>query len=168
MSLWLRKTVWRLLISLPKHVASAENSRYCLLMTGESPTFRRRLPECGQHRTVVFRSGGRRSSFACHPHRSGRKPHLPLLACIRAGVEAGQIYGCRAFGPFEPDWGLRFEPSKLLLGELSPFSPDSLPNLQQTIVVIGFFGSDCGHRPAPARPLSVIHLRCCKLHFIRT
>ncbi len=31
------------------------------------------------------------------------------------GVQAGQIYGFRAYGPFEPDRGLRFDPSKLLL-----------------------------------------------------
>ncbi|MBL8290481.1 MAG: glycogen debranching protein GlgX [Bryobacterales bacterium] len=31
------------------------------------------------------------------------------------GVEAGQIYGFRAYGPFEPACGLRFDPSKLLL-----------------------------------------------------
>jgi isoamylase len=31
------------------------------------------------------------------------------------GVEAGQIYGFRAYGPFEPDRGLRFDPSKLIL-----------------------------------------------------
>ncbi len=31
------------------------------------------------------------------------------------GVEVGQIYGFRAHGPFEPDRGLRFDPSKLLL-----------------------------------------------------
>ena len=31
------------------------------------------------------------------------------------GVQAGQLYGFRAFGPFEPDRGLRFDPSKLLL-----------------------------------------------------
>ena len=31
------------------------------------------------------------------------------------GVEAGQIYGFRAFGPFQPDRGLRFDRSKLLL-----------------------------------------------------
>jgi hypothetical protein len=31
------------------------------------------------------------------------------------GVEAGQIYGFRAYGPFEPARGLRFDPSKLLL-----------------------------------------------------
>jgi len=31
------------------------------------------------------------------------------------GVEPGQIYGLRAYGPFEPDRGLRFDPSKLLL-----------------------------------------------------
>ncbi len=31
------------------------------------------------------------------------------------GIEAGQIYGFRAYGPFEPAWGLRFDPSKVLL-----------------------------------------------------
>ncbi len=31
------------------------------------------------------------------------------------GVEAGQIYGFRAYGPFDPARGLRFDPSKLLL-----------------------------------------------------
>ncbi len=31
------------------------------------------------------------------------------------GVKAGQVYGFRAFGPFQPDRGLRFDPSKLLL-----------------------------------------------------
>jgi len=30
-------------------------------------------------------------------------------------VSAGQIYGFRAYGPFEPERGLRFDPSKLLL-----------------------------------------------------
>jgi glycogen operon protein len=31
------------------------------------------------------------------------------------GIEVGQIYGYRAFGPFEPDRGLRFDPGKVLL-----------------------------------------------------
>jgi isoamylase len=31
------------------------------------------------------------------------------------GIEVGQIYGFRAFGPYEPDRGLRFDPSKVLL-----------------------------------------------------
>jgi glycogen operon protein len=31
------------------------------------------------------------------------------------GVQAGQIYGFRAYGPFEPTRGLTFDPSKLLL-----------------------------------------------------
>ena len=31
------------------------------------------------------------------------------------GVQAGQIYGFRANGPFDPARGLRFDPSKLLL-----------------------------------------------------
>ena len=30
-------------------------------------------------------------------------------------VQEGQIYGFRAYGPFEPDRGLRFDPCKLLL-----------------------------------------------------
>ena len=32
-----------------------------------------------------------------------------------SGVQAGQVYGFRAYGPFRPDRGLRFDPSKLLL-----------------------------------------------------
>ena len=32
-----------------------------------------------------------------------------------SGVQAGQIYGFRAYGLFEPTRGLRFDPSKLLL-----------------------------------------------------
>lgn len=35
------------------------------------------------------------------------------------GVQVGQIYGFRAYGPFEPDQGLRFDPSKLLLDPYS-------------------------------------------------
>ena len=31
------------------------------------------------------------------------------------GLEVGQIYGFRAFGPYDPDRGLRFDPSKVLL-----------------------------------------------------
>jgi len=31
------------------------------------------------------------------------------------GLQEGQIYGFRAFGPFDPDRGLRFDPSKVLL-----------------------------------------------------
>lgn len=31
------------------------------------------------------------------------------------GIEPGQIYGYRAFGPFEPDRGMRFDPDKILM-----------------------------------------------------
>jgi glycogen operon protein len=31
------------------------------------------------------------------------------------GIEAGQVYGYRAFGPFEPSRGMRFDPCKVLL-----------------------------------------------------
>lgn len=35
------------------------------------------------------------------------------------GIEAGQVYGFRAYGPFAPDRGLRFDPSKLVLDPYS-------------------------------------------------
>ena len=57
------------------------------------------LPERNQHRSAVFRSGGRRSSFACHPHRSFSEPHVPLLARVRARGASGSdlwIPGLRA------------------------------------------------------------------------
>jgi glycogen operon protein len=31
------------------------------------------------------------------------------------GVDAGQVYGYRAYGPYEPDRGLRFDPAKVLI-----------------------------------------------------
>src|SRR5690242_18061514 len=31
------------------------------------------------------------------------------------GVQAGQLYGYRAYGPFAPDLGLRFDPARVLL-----------------------------------------------------
>jgi isoamylase len=34
---------------------------------------------------------------------------------VLPGIETGQIYGFRAYGPVETPWGLRFNPSKVLL-----------------------------------------------------
>ncbi|HEX9138073.1 MAG TPA: glycogen debranching enzyme, partial [Nitrospirota bacterium] len=31
------------------------------------------------------------------------------------GLQLGQMYGYRAFGPFEPDRGMRFDPDKILI-----------------------------------------------------
>ena len=31
------------------------------------------------------------------------------------GIGAGQLYGYRVAGPFEPQWGRRFDPGKLLI-----------------------------------------------------
>jgi glycogen operon protein len=57
---------------------------------------------------------------ACRParvipiaHSSNRTYHYWHV--FVPGVKAGQIYGFRAYGPFEPDSGMRFDPSKLLL-----------------------------------------------------
>ena len=35
--------------------------------------------------------------------------------CFLPGVQPGQIYGYRVYGPYEPERGLRFNPSKLLI-----------------------------------------------------
>ena len=44
-----------------------------------------------------------------------RAQDLPLLARLCAGLEAGQVYGYRAHGPFEPQRGHRFDADKVLL-----------------------------------------------------
>ena len=44
------------------------------------------------------------------PHRTGDVFHAHV-----PGIGAGQRYGLRAHGPFEPERGLRFNPSKLLV-----------------------------------------------------
>jgi glycogen operon protein len=46
-------------------------------------------------------------------HSSNRTYHYWHVFVPR--VKAGQIYGFRAYGPFEPESGFRFDPSKLLL-----------------------------------------------------
>jgi len=47
--------------------------------------------------------------------RSARPSDVPLLACLRAGAVAGQLYGYRVHGPFDPAQGMRFDPTKVLL-----------------------------------------------------
>src|SRR5690349_5592998 len=44
------------------------------------------------------------------PHRTYHYWHVFV-----PGIRAGQIYAYRAFGPFDPAHGLRFDPSKVLL-----------------------------------------------------
>jgi isoamylase len=45
-----------------------------------------------------------------HTHRTYHYWHVFVL-----GIGPGQVYGYRAIGPFDPDRGLRFDPSKALL-----------------------------------------------------
>ena len=47
-----------------------------------------------------------------NPHRSRDESHVPLLACVRRRCEAGQIYGYRAYGPFDPTNGCALIPPR--------------------------------------------------------
>ena len=69
----------------------------------------------GTRRAAVLRPRGRRA-----PRRSldwtrvtNRTYHYWHV--FVPGVQAGQLYGYRVHGPFEPERGLRFDPAKLLL-----------------------------------------------------
>ncbi len=74
-------------VNVAVHSASAERIELCLFDATGAETARVNLP----HRTGdVFHA------------------HVP-------GIVAGQRYGLRALGPFEPERGLRFNPSKLLV-----------------------------------------------------
>ena len=66
-------------------------------------------------RAAAVRSCRSGSAGAGDRTRSAHPPHLPLLARVRARVGAGQVYAYRAFGPFDPGRGLRFDPSKVVL-----------------------------------------------------
>ena len=57
------------------------------------------------------------------------------------GIQPGQIYGYRAFGPFKPDRGLRFDPDKILI---DPYAkaiavPDSYSRITASAA-----GDNCG------------------------
>jgi glycogen debranching enzyme GlgX len=82
-----------------------------------------------------------------------------------AGVSAGQLYGFRAHGPWEPEHGLRFNPAKLLLDpyaraicggydprELTYPDADSAPHVPRSVVVGD--GFDWGDDRPPAVPWS--------------
>ena len=59
-------------------------------------------PDEGQPATVI--------SLDANTHRTGSYWHVFV-----PGVKPGQLYGYRVTGPYQPEEGLRFDPSKLLL-----------------------------------------------------
>src|SRR5581483_329878 len=98
--------------------------------------------------------------------------------CYVPGIQPGQLYGFRVYGPWEPDKGLRFNPAKLLIdpyaqavcGEVDwkqPIFPyafggddadlkiddrDSGPGMPKSVVVNPYF--DWEQDRAPRIPLS--------------
>ena len=61
-----------------------------------------------------------------------------------AGLGAGQLYGLRAHGPYQPESGLRFNPAKLLL---DPFARSLVGDTQRLALEFDYVGSPDHHAP---------------------
>ena len=64
---------------------------------------------------VAVRRRGCPGAFAGDRSRPARQPDLSLLAHLRSRRCGRTIYAYRISGPFDPERGLRFDPSKVLL-----------------------------------------------------
>ena len=100
-------------------------------------------------------------SLDAHGHRTYHYWHISVPQ-----VQPGQIYGYHAYGPFEPDRGLRFDPQKVLL---DPYGRGvAVPRVYDRTVASragrqcgegdeergrGFERLRLGRRPASAAPL---------------
>ena len=74
--------------------------------------FRAVLRACGKGRAVPVRRRGRPRA---RTHRACRSEPATSGMAILPMSAAGQLYGYRVHGPYEPDQGHRFNPNKLLL-----------------------------------------------------
>ena len=63
-----------------------------------------------------------------------------------AGLDAGQLYGYRAHGPYAPSRGQRFNPAKLLI---DPFARSVVGNTQQLALEFDYPGDGPGATPDP-------------------
>ena len=103
--------------------------------------------------------------------------------CFLRGVQPGQIYGYRVYGPFQPERGLRFNPNKLLIdpyakaltGKVNwsapifpyPFAEedpdlkmderDSAPGMPRCVVVNPYFDWDTDRPPRTPLSASIIY-----------
>src|SRR5262247_2934863 len=59
--------------------------------------------------------------------------------CYLPEVRPGQLYGYRVYGPYEPEKGLRFNPSKLLL---DPYAKAIAGNIQWSNALFGYTVGD--------------------------
>jgi isoamylase len=103
--------------------------------------------------------------------------------CFLPGVQPGQIYGYRVYGPFQPERGLRFNPNKLLIdpyakaltGKVNWSAPifpypfgeedpdlkmderDSAPGMPRCVVVNPYFDWDTDRPPRTPLSASIIY-----------
>ncbi|VCU70759.1 Glycogen debranching enzyme [Pigmentiphaga humi] len=101
----------------------------------------------------------------CLFDESGRKElrRMPLPECTDEiwhgylpAAGPGQVYGLRAYGPYEPQHGHRFNPHKLLL---DPYARKLVGNLRWTDALHGYRRDDRGmdrHDSAAAMPKCVV------------
>src|SRR5262245_35128739 len=74
--------------------------------------FRPLFRVCRPGRAVLLRHGRRGAAV---PVSDDAGTDRPGLACVPARGPPGQLYGYRVHGPYEPQQGHRFNPSKLVL-----------------------------------------------------
>jgi isoamylase len=73
------------------------------------------LAECLEGRTPFLRPRRRHQPSRIIPINPGPNRTYHYWHTFVSGAEAGQIYGYRVYGPFEPSLGFRFDSSKVLL-----------------------------------------------------
>ncbi len=81
-------------------------------MDGQRREFRNLFRARHRRRSLPLRSSRFRARTNPHPHDGADRRGLARLS---AGGEAGQLYGYRVYGPYEPENGQRFNPAKLLI-----------------------------------------------------
>ncbi len=137
----------------------------------------------GEGTNVALFAAGATAVDVCLFDGHGRETRVPLEDPTRhvwhgylPGVEPGRRYGFRVDGPFHPERGMRWNPSKLLLdpyaraidGELSDDPAlltgtstrddlDSAPYVPRSVVVHGGFPWGEDRRPETAWPDTVIY-----------
>ena len=78
----------------------------------------------------IRRTGGASRHGLPFADREGDVWHLHV-----AGLSAGQLYGLRAYGPYAPDEGQRFNPHKLLI---DPYARGLAGRLRWSDAVMGY------------------------------
>ncbi len=64
---------------------------------------------------ILFERPGDKKPFRIIKLKPDTNKTFYYWHCFVQGIGTGQIYAWRAYGPFQPEKGLRFDPSKILL-----------------------------------------------------